>query len=463
MRRFFLIAAIALTTTMLVTCRNEEPEPDNFYPPENNSADTLDGPGMWRVDVHSSLTHAQPLAGLVLFADNAKAHPEYNQAISLEFSYLLPCQCVTGKEGEEIQYNWKYVEDILDDIASRQHQAILRIRYTMPGNREVDPATPGATAVPQYIKDMEDYHETFNNNDDGPTWYPDWNNSELKWFTKQFILDFTERYNYDARIAFVEVGFGHWAEYHIYGTELILGTNFPSHEYQEEFLHHVSLELRKPWAISIDAADDTYTPIVGDPDLLALNFGLFDDSFMHRMHELSSGDGYNEECWNALRYTSRWQHAPMGGEISYYSSYDQRNFLNPDGIYGHTWAEQAAKYHITFMFANNAMQGSFGTPQHYLNGSLQTGYHFKVLDVKTDADSTLILVTNTGVAPIYAEMNFSIGQISGNDHLENLMPGDTMEAFVYATLTSGDQLKIYSPDVLDDQEIQYEANVNAKR
>ena len=73
----------------------------------------------------------------------------------------------------------------------------------------------GSTAVPQYIKDMEDYNETYNKNagGDGPTYYADWTNAELQWFTKQFYTDFSERYNNDPRIGFVELGFGHWSEY----------------------------------------------------------------------------------------------------------------------------------------------------------------------------------------------------------------------------------------------------------
>ena len=454
----FNILAVLASLTLLAACNPESPEqPTTTSNPSVIYGETLKEPGMTRVAVHSSITHAQPMAGLVLFADNAREHPEYNDAISLEFSYILPCRCVTGKENEEIQYNWPYVDSILDDIASRNHQAVLRVRYVLPGSLDVDSAVPGATAVPQYIKDDEDeYHESFNQNDDGPTWYPDWDSSELKWFTKRFFTDFAERYNYDPRIAFMEVGFGHWAEYHIYGTELMFGTNFPTHEYQAEFLEHLSQVLEIPWSISIDAADDTYTPIAGNPELLALPFGLFDDSFMHRDHE---GD-YNEECWNSLRYTTRWQRAPMGGEISYYSHRDQRNFLNPNGLYGHTWAEQAAKYHISFMFANDAMDGSYGTPQHYLDGSLQAGYRFKVLDVMTNEDSTAVLVTNTGVAPIYREVNFSIGQISGNDSLQTLMPGDTTIVIFYASLLNGKQLEMYSPFVLDDQVIQFEADVN---
>ena len=83
---------------------------------------------------------------------------------------------------------------------------------------------------------------------------------------------------------------------------------------------------KTPWSISIDAADNDFAPIVGNSSLMALKFGLFDDSFMHEEH-----DDYNESCWSQIG-TNRWKTAPGGGEISYYTSNDQKNALNPAGM-----------------------------------------------------------------------------------------------------------------------------------
>ena len=186
------------------------------------------------------------------------------------------------------------------------------------------------------------------------------------WRPVEFYTDFAARYADDARLAFVEVGFGHWSEYHIYGTKLELGKNFPSKEYQKRFFEHLNNVMADiPWAISIDAWDEDKTPLTDNENLMAIPFGLFDDSFMHKTHEIGTSDGYNEKCWNAIGRNTRWKTGFCGGEISYYSSNDQKNFLNPDGLYGHTWAEQAAKYHITFMIANDAPHGgvaSLGRP-----------------------------------------------------------------------------------------------------
>ena len=405
----------------------------------------------------STLTHVQPMTGLVLWPDQARSKDaDFNQSISLEYSYCLPNKVVTGKEGDRIQYNWTWFENLLNDISSRSHQAIVRFRYEYPNGSDAG-GPRGSTAVPQYIKDLPDYNETYNANPggDGPTYYADWSNTELQWFTKQFYTDFAARYGNDPRIAFLEVGFGHWAEYHIYGTDLRLGVNFPSKPYQREFLMHVANVMPIPWLISIDAADDSYTPIVGSSELMALTFGNFDDSFMHKEHE----DGYNEECWQAIGQGKRWKTGVCGGEISYYSSRDQRGFLNPAGLYGHTWEEQAAKYHITFMIANDAPGTTYGTPERFLEAGLASGYRIKLVSAEVSGSRTRLRVTNAGVAPIYKDVYFAIDDTRGAESLRGLLPGETREVTIGMPYTASTRLHVVSDAILSTQTIEFEADV----
>ena len=216
-----------------------------------------------------------------------------------------------------------------------------------------------------------------------------------------------------------------------------------------------------PWLVSIDASDDEYSPVVDDSELMALTFGLFDDSFMHKNHEIGSKDGYNEECWNAIGQGSRWKQGVCGGEISYYSSKDQKEFLNPDGLYGHTWPEQAAKYHITFMIANDAPRGSIATPERFREGSMATGYRFVVKDCRTDGSVTRLLVGNEGVAPIYKDAYFAVGAVRSTTSLRNLVPGQECWVEIAAPLTVADDLQIVSDYILKGQEIEFEAHVSA--
>lgn len=430
--------------------------------------------GEWKdVSLKQSITKVQPMTGLVLWTDNAADRfSAYGASHSLEYSYVAPCKVVTGCAADgTIQYDWTYLENLLNDIKSRNHQAVLRFFYVYPGEKMVDDKR-GTTAVPAYIKALPDYHETYKKvAGDGETWYADWSNSELKRFTKQFYTDFAAIYGNDPRIAFIEVGFGHWAEYHIYddnGTDIQFGKNFPTKEYQKEFFLHLSNVMPIPWAISIDAASNEYTPFTNDNELLSLQFGLFDDSFMHQNHEIGSKDGYNEECWNAMG-KQRWQSGVCGGEISYYKSSDQKNFTNPAGMYGHTWEEMAKKYHISFMIANDnpAGKNSWNTPARFKECSMASGYRFKVTGCKTDGAETRLTVTNTGVAPIYRDAYFAIGTVRSSQSLRGLLPGNTLEITIPSTVKASADGKtteiptIVSDYILDTQQIEYECNITS--
>lgn len=404
------------------------------------------------VHIQCQVDAVQPGTGLVLWSENASnRHAAYGKAISLEYAYCLPSQVVTGKDNGVVRYDWSSFNSWLRDVASRGHQAVVRFRYEYPGERSVD-GQPGTTAVPEYIKALPGYKETFYENEDGPTWYADWTNSELQWFTKQFYADFNAVYKNDPRIAFLELGFGHWSEYHIYGTPLQPGVNFPSDAYQKEFLEYVGGVLEIPWLISIDAADSS--PVVGDASLMALTFGLFDDSFMHKDHE---GD-YNENCWNAIGKGTRWQTGACGGEISYYTSADQKNFLNPAGMYGVTWEQASAKYHISFMIANDAPGSQYGTAERFKEASMACGYHFALTGLYANDKQTAAYVTNTGVAPIYRDAFLSVDGVRSTTSLKGLLPGDTLLVYIDKP-TTGTDLTIVSDYILPAQTIQFDAKL----
>ena len=411
-------------------------------------------PSFTAVDINRTVTSVQPMTGLVLWRGHDQMD-KYTSAITLEFAYCLPCKVVTGKKDGKVQYDWSYLENILDDIASRNHQAVIRFRYENPGNTEL--GTKGATAVPQYIKDMDDYKETSNSVEGSKTYYADWRHDELKWFTKQFITDFNAKYATDPRIAVVQLGFGHWSEGHIYGTELKLGVNFPSKAYQKEYFLHVANTLEIPWGMSIDGGDSYYSPVAEDEELLALEFGAFDDSFMHEGHELASGSGWNEMCWDGIGKEYRWIKGICGGEISYYTSNDQKNFLNPAGMYGWTWETASAKYHISYMLANNAPGSKHATVDRFREAGIASGYTFRVSDCRTDGTETRFTVSNQGIAPIYRDAYFAIGEHSSTTSLKGLLPQDTLKITIPVGLEKVEDLHITSPYILSTQEIEFAA------
>ena len=103
------------------------------------------------------------------------------------------------------------------------------------------------------------------------TEFPDWRCEELQRFHMEFHRRFAERYDKDPRLAFVETGFGLWAEYHIYDGPCVIGKTFPSHEFQAQFLPKMDEWFQDtPWMFSIDASDSKYAPFHKQKALLDL-------------------------------------------------------------------------------------------------------------------------------------------------------------------------------------------------
>lgn len=389
------------------------------------------------------------MKGLVLWPDNAADRPELASATSLEFSYCLPCDVAVGTNANgSVRYDWRKVDALLKKIASRKHQAVLRFRYAYPGER-LD-GVKGATAVPKFIKERADYRETYaaNPGGDGPTHYPDWSCKALEDFTLDFYRAFAERYDSDRRLAFLQVGFGHWAEYHTFGTPLRPGVNFPTPDFQRRFFRQMSETMRMtPWMVSIDAAarKGGHSPAAA---LAAggVRFGLFDDSFMCAEHEIASGDGDNERKWKAFG-ADHWRRSPHGGEISYYEDSDQHDFLGPGGIHGVTWAQAAAKYHMTFVVANDAPEGNYATRERFLKAQDECGYRLSVKSAKETALGLSVEVENTGVAPFFFPATLSHRGRRAEGTLKGILPGET-RTFLVPGARSGAVLEVVSPKFL---------------
>ena len=392
------------------------------------------------IHIDNTPQHIQPMTGIVFWQDQYQN--KIKEVTSLEFSYMLFNDVVN----EEDVYDWSIVDDKLDDIASRGHQAIFRFRYVYVGEE---------TSVPDYIKNLPDYNETEGISEGETTWFPDWTNQELKDFTLEFFTKFAQHYDNDPRLAFLEVGFGLWAEYHIYDGPFELGVTFPSIDFQESFFRHLDTTfIQTPFMISIDAAsiesNPPYTPFYYTPDLLNIPFGLFDDSFMHE--EFGEPGEYNTESWNFFD-RNRYKIAPAGGEFSYYSQYDQRHVLDyPDGPYGKPFEYFANDFHITFIIGND--QALYQTADRIGQAGRASGYLFKIVSFLSKTDSSLVTVKNVGVAPFYYDAYVTVNGIRSNVSLKLLAPGDSVLCPVAA---GGDEpvLTIESDRLVEGQEIEY--------
>jgi len=393
------------------------------------------------VKLNRTIKNVQPMTGIVFWQETIEDNPALvpENAVQLEYSYMRYCDVVREKG----VYDWKKVDDLLDSIKSRKHQAILRFFYVYPGNE---------TTVPSYIKMLSDYTETEGVTEDNPTWFPDWSHPELQLFTKEFYSRFAERYDRDPRIAFLQVGFGLWGEYHIYEGPFVLGKTFPSKEFQKDFIGHLAKQFKElHWSVSIDAMSDEYSPFKESPQLLEIQFGLFDDSFMHKDHH-----DYNEDCWNFFNYKEKFQVSPHGGELGYYTEFDQKHALDVAGMHGRTFEQLAKKFHISYMIGND--QFKYQSGERIKQAGLNCGYSFKVIQFKASGSNSIVTITNEGVAPIYYDAYVAINGVRSAESLKGLLPGSTR---LFHIPVGGRRLKltIESDRLVPGQKIQYSGKI----
>lgn len=394
------------------------------------------------VSIQSEINRVQPMTGLVFWNDNSNALNGLGQDVQLEFSYMLYSEVVTTIG----TYNWNSVDTKLAQAAARGHQMIFRFRDTYPGITQ--------RSIPNNLPSMISQVEGQN------TFIPDWSSTDLQAFILDFFTKFSERYDNDARLAFIQVGFGSYSEYHLYDGNPELGKNFPSKSFQTTFLNHIAGKFSKiPWSVSIDAASSEYSPIPASNSLKNLAFGLFDDSFMHESHSENDNE-YNRESWLFFG-ANRYQTSPAGGEFSYYTAYDQEHVLDlPNGPHGRSFENFASQYHITYMIGND--QYEHQTKARIKAASMATGYAFRVTKLESNKETVRISIRNEGIAPIYYDAYPSINDQRTSNSLKGLLPNNTRDF----EITIGEHnpldliLKIESDRLVTGQVIQFNADLD---
>lgn len=387
------------------------------------------------VPLQSTITRVQPMTGIVFWEDSGRNKTD---AIQLEYSYMRYSDVVSQRSA----YQWSAVEQKLNAVSRRGHQAILRFYFAYPGKQ---------TAVPAYIKALPDYHETQGISENKPTGFPDWSHPELKRFVKEFHTRFAARYDRDPRLAFVQTGFGLWAEYHIYDGPFKLGDTFPDKSFQTEFLNHLAATYDDtPWSISVDAADKQVTPIAGNEALLGLPFGLFDDSFLCKPHEKE-----NEPNWNALD-RRRYRREPAGGEFSYYTDRDQKLALAPNGPHGVSFEQSARDFHISYMIGND--QPHYQPIARIKQAGLACGYKFRITAFFSNDSAVRVTVMNSGIAPIYRDAFVTANGVRAATSLKLLAPGKSA-TFDIPGGGAAPVLSIQSDHLVPGQSIDFEADL----
>lgn len=392
-------------------------------------------PNLRAVSLKSVVQSVQPMSGIVLW--DSSPHRE-SAAIQLEFSYLGYGSLVA----EDSSYDWSLVEEKLAAIASRGHQAIFRFFFTYPGR----PAE-----VPKSVASLPDYEPISGTSEGKETGFPNWSHPALGVFVKDFHTAFAARYDGDPRLAFVQVGFGLWGEYHIYDGPFELGRTFPDRAFQGEFLRHLAeTYLATPWSVSVDSAKESVSPFLEDPSLLDLDFGIFDDSFLCEEH-----GRVNVKDWETLG-RDRILRAPAGGEFSYYTDHEQQNALAPKGPHGESFEAAAARLGISYIIGND--QPEFQSLERIHEAGMACGYRFRIVSFESGPGRSRVGVRNEGVAPLYHDAYVAVDGVRAERSLKGLAPG---AEGVYEIAAGGEapRLEIECDRLSPGQRIEFEADL----
>ena len=162
----------------------------------------------------------------------------------------------------------------------------------------------------------------------------------------------------------------------------------------------------------------------------------------------------------------RWKTAPRGGEFNYYSAHDQRQALATTGPHGIGWESAAAAYHMSYILGND--QSGYRSAARITSASLAAGYRFTILSAASEGKSTLVVIRNDGVAPLYYDAWPSLGGTRSRSSLKGLLPGESRGFDIPAAPSPGlnditSLFYIACDRLVKGQKIQFAADLGGNR
>ncbi len=242
-----------------------------------------------------------PLKGLVPYQADVRSRFPH----SLEFNYLPYSALVKGYE----DFDWTPLEKLLNDIASRGHQAVFRVFLEYPNRKEVIPTF--------LLRDGLKVH-TYTNSNTQPfppslVETPDYADPNLRRSLRSFITALGRKYDGDPRIGFITAGLlGTWGEWHTHPRNDL----FASREVQREVMDAYESAFRTTPVLLRYPAGDNDPRKQSNADR---PFGYHDDSFAWATLDT----GRKADSWFYLTVLqaagpgalAKWKTQPIGGEI----------------------------------------------------------------------------------------------------------------------------------------------------
>jgi hypothetical protein len=343
--------------------------------------------GRWEPQTYAPAPVANPLRGFLPYRGG---HPAFPHSMEWE---MVPWRALQAGPAD---FTWAPLELILDDVASRGHQAVFRIYADAP-NRP--------SALPAFLADVA--HRTytdFDNGRDATSVSPDYDDPRLVDAMRRTIAALGARYDGDPRIGFITVGFiGFWGEWHTFRPGCQCDEWMPSPRTQRAVLD------------AFDDAFDRTRILVRNPDVgwKKHRMGFHDDSF--------AGATIDPPEWTFVGRlkkagaTKQWRREPIGGELM--PERQACAFSEPSCLAaGQGYDASVAVTHATWLLNHEVFSLPGGPDKtRALAAARRLGYELfvsavKLRDVSTDdALKVEIRLENRGVAPFYYRWPVWIG------------------------------------------------------
>jgi hypothetical protein len=332
-----------------------------------------------------------PLKGFVPFSG------EYDFPHSMEFDYVGFATLMSGPT--TFTFNTG-LEPLLNEIAGRGHQAVIRVFLDYPDE---------ATSIPQFLID-DGLQLTPYNGSSGAGMSPDYDDENLVQALVAFIAAFGARYDGDPRIGFVQLGLlGHWGEWHTYPEEEL----FPSVQTQNRILDAYDSAFNKTHLlISQDVMSHAPMATLGTRQI-----GFHDDDFANST--LPTEDYHFWSRMVANDFDQRWKTLPNGGEVQ--PDYQQVVFDLPTEA-PEDFASAVTTTHVSWLLYHQAFEGENGGSNGWneakieraMIGAKLTGYEFFISQANLPQTTEVgplalgVRIQNRGVAPFYYNWPFEI-------------------------------------------------------
>lgn len=381
-----------------------------------------------------------PLKGFLPFYD---AYGSRNSPIatdfphSMEWVYVPLRNLMNGPDSFTFETG---LEPQLQSIASRGHQAVMRVYLDYPSK---------PSGIPQFLLDagleVRPYSFFGNSLQSTDSVSPNYDDPQLVAALEQFTAAFGARYDGDPRLGFITIGLiGFWGEWHTWPMD---GYSQPTGLYQalpdpDEANWMPSQETQTRVLNAFDDAFDHTRLLLRYPMLppgsrsaapghrveygsMAYNIGYHDDSFGYST--LFGEDWYFMGKMEWTGGLDRWRTEPIGGELrpeiqlSIWNDPPTRTDTE-DFRYSvdYTHASWLIAHHL---FTTRSLRADTPAYQAALAGARRMGYEFYVsaatLPQTTTDDpfNVSIRIQNTGVAPFYYDWPVELGVLDASGEI----------------------------------------------